>query len=101
MSSNISRHGTCGSPLRAIARQVLCLFVVVALLFLAPSGCGSSACEDLCEGIREKLINNFGIDPADIDCSAPEWDDADTCEKCQQLVRAKYSVYPVSCTGYF
>jgi hypothetical protein len=52
-------------------------------------GCSGVDCRASCEASRGELRSVFGIqDP----CTEPEWDEADTCEECDQLLLELYEV---------
>lgn len=59
-------------------------------------------CVRFCKDARDKLINNFGVPPEQIDCSERKWVEADTCSKCDEIVRRDYRAQPTElCQTYY
>lgn len=54
-------------------------------------------CPDICQSASAQLTRDFGVEPGVINCSARDFQAAQTCEECERIFIARFGVRFTSC----
>ena len=76
------------------------VWLLIGALIVGGAACGGRAagdseCQKMCRSVRDKLINNFGVQPERVNCDDDKWRDA-TCEECIEIFRDEFDVQPTT-----
>lgn len=77
---------------------IIALTVVLSIGLACACGdrtVGDGPCAQVCLELRDKLIQNFGVSPSQIDCLDGSWGAPQTCDACKKLISQRYGVQAV------
>lgn len=67
---------------------------------VAAQGPTNNQCVAFCEKVRPKLLNNFGVPAAQINCLDSMWRRATSCKACLDVLRREYDLEAlIDCDG--
>ncbi len=56
-----------------------------------------SYCVTTCTNVREQLIRDFAVLPANVDCGDQDFQAATDCRSCAEVLERRYGVLPTTC----